>query len=72
MDWIANHWGDMLAVWVGVVTVASAIVKVTPTQTDDRALFWVLKIFETIAMNNKPVEKRNIQSAAKARATIKN
>ena len=38
MDWISAHWVEIAAVVGGVVTVASVIVKMTPSVADDAVL----------------------------------
>jgi len=40
------------------ITVASAIVKLTPNETDNKILHGFIRICETIAMNNQPVVKK--------------
>lgn len=52
VDWIiANPW----AAFTTFSVVSSALVKITPTETDDKVLAAVLKFLEIVAMNNKPV-----------------
>lgn len=53
IGWITANWADVLAIITGIITVASIIVKLTPTVKDDAALAWVMKIFETLALNKK-------------------
>lgn len=52
MEWIVQHWKDILAVIGGVVTVCSIIVKLTPTQKDDTALAKVIKILAALGLFN--------------------
>lgn len=52
MNWIAEHWKDILAVIGGVVSVASIIVKITPTQKDDNILAKIIKILSIIGIFN--------------------
>jgi Na+-transporting NADH:ubiquinone oxidoreductase subunit NqrC len=52
MNWIAEHWKDVLAIIGGVVTVASLIVKLTPTQKDDNILAKIIKILAIIGIFN--------------------
>lgn len=52
MEWITAHWKDILAIIGGVVTVASIIVKLTPTQKDDNILAKVIKILAALSLYN--------------------
>jgi len=50
MDYITKHWADIVAIVTGIVTVASIIVKLTPSTADDNV---VSKIMQFLAMNKK-------------------
>lgn len=52
MEWIVNHWKDVLAVIGGVVTVCSLIVKLTPTQKDDTVLAKIIKVLAALGLFN--------------------
>lgn len=52
MEWINAHWKDILAIIGGVVTVASLIVKLTPTQKDDAFLAKVIKVLAALSLCN--------------------
>lgn len=52
MEWIQAHWKDILAIIGGVVTVASIIVKLTPTQKDDGVLAKVIKVLAALGLFN--------------------
>lgn len=52
MTWIMEHWKDILAVIGGVVTVASIIVKLTPTQKDDNILSKIITILSALSLYN--------------------
>ena len=52
MEWIQAHWKDILAIIGGVVTVASIIVKLTPTQKDDVVLAKVIKVLAALGLFN--------------------
>lgn len=52
MTWIMEHWKDILAVIGGIVTVASIIVKLTPTQKDDNVLAKIIKILAALSLYN--------------------
>ncbi|MDH4319963.1 MAG: hypothetical protein OEV73_00540 [Desulfobulbaceae bacterium] len=53
IDWLLNHWQDILTAISGVVTAASIIVKLTPTPADDAALARVLRLLDLLALNPK-------------------
>lgn len=50
--WLTEHWKDVLAVIGGVVTTASLIVKLTPTQKDDAFLANVIKVLAALSLFN--------------------
>ena len=52
MDWIMQHWKDILAIIGGIVTVASIVVKLTPTQKDDTVLAKIIKILSALGLFN--------------------
>ena len=52
INWIQANWKDILAIIGGVVTVASIIVKLTPTQKDDAFLAKVIKILAALSLFN--------------------
>lgn len=52
MEWITTHWQEILA-WIGgIVTAASIIVKLTPTQKDDNILAKVIKVLAALSLFN--------------------
>lgn len=52
MEWITTHWQEILA-WIGgVVTAASIIVKLTPTQKDDNVLAKIIKVLAALSLFN--------------------
>lgn len=52
MEWINEHWKDILAIIGGIVTVASIIVKLTPTQKDDNILAKIIKVLSALGIFN--------------------
>lgn len=52
MEWITAHWEDILAIIGAVVTAASLIVKITPTQKDDAFLAKVIKVLAALSLFN--------------------
>ncbi len=55
MDYIIAHWDTLLAIYGGAVLVATAIVKLTPSQADDAILAKVVKVLDFVStINPKP------------------
>lgn len=52
ISWLQANWKDVLAIIGGVVTVASIIVKLTPTQKDDAFLAKVIKVLSALSLFN--------------------
>lgn len=52
ISWLQANWKDVLAIIGGVVTVASIIVKLTPTQKDDAFLAKVIKVLAALSLFN--------------------
>lgn len=52
LSWIQTHWDDVLAIIGGIVTAASTIVKLTPTQTDDAVLAKVVAFLDFFSIVN--------------------
>lgn len=50
--WITEHWKDILAIIGSVVTVASLIVKLTPSTKDDAILAKIIKILAALSLFN--------------------
>lgn len=52
MEWITSHWQEILE-WIGgIVTAASIIVKLTPTQKDDNILAKIIKVLAALSLFN--------------------
>jgi len=45
---------DVLMEWMGaiaaIVAAASAVAKITPNKTDDKCVYWALRIIDVIAL----------------------
>jgi hypothetical protein len=55
MNWIINHWNDVLAVIGAAVALATVIVKLTPSQKDDTVLAKVVGVLNWLStVNPKP------------------
>lgn len=56
MLWIQENWEILVSIVTGVVTVASLIVKLTPTPKDDDFVAKIMTIINALALN-KPLKK---------------
>ncbi len=52
MEWIQNNGKDLLAVIGAAVALATAVVKLTPTQKDDNALSKIIKALSALSLCN--------------------
>lgn len=61
MNWLAEHWQDILAVYGGLVAFSTAVVKLTPNTKDDEFLNKILKFFDlfSTAFTKSDKEKLN-------------
>jgi len=57
IEWVMNNSETLIASVTGIVSVASVVAKLTPTKTDDKIVFAILKLVDIIALNNKPTKK---------------
>jgi hypothetical protein len=55
--WITNHWVDIVAIITGVSTLASIIVKLTPTIKDDNIVLPIIKFLSKVALNRDVDDK---------------
>ena len=53
MDWIVSHWKEIMAIFGTAVALASAIVKLTPTQKDDNILARIIKVLVVLSLYNE-------------------
>lgn len=53
MEWITSHCEELFAVFGAVVGLATAIVKLTPTQKDDNVLAKVIKVLVALSLCNE-------------------
>ena len=56
--WIVENWPIMLLGITGIVTGASILARLTPTEVDDVFIAKLLKFIDFIAINNKPTVKK--------------
>lgn len=53
IDWITNHWDEVLALYGGLVAVCTIIVKWTPSTKDDEFLGKIVKILDKFSTVSK-------------------
>lgn len=46
LNWILEHWTDLLAIYGGIVAVATVICKLTPSTKDDKILEKIIKFLD--------------------------
>ena len=51
--WVTANSKDLILIVTSVVTIASIIVKLTPTPKDDAVLAKILKLFEFLSLNKR-------------------
>jgi len=57
MDWLINHWSDVLVIAAGIISVASAVVKMTPGEADNKILKKIIAIFQFLALTPRGRKK---------------
>jgi hypothetical protein len=53
INFIVDHWDEILLAITSIVTAASIIVKLTPSEKDDKVVSRIIKFLNTIAINPK-------------------
>ena len=68
IDWILNHWVDLLAIYGAIVAICSTIIKLTPSIKDDEIWAKILKILDKFSV---VFTKEDAEKLAKAAKSIK-
>lgn len=68
LNWILEHWTDLLAIYGGVVAVATVIVRLTPSTKDNEILDKIIKILDHFST---VFTKEDAEKIAKAARSIK-
>ena len=63
ISFIQNHWDELLAIIGGIVSVASIIVKLTPTTKDDNVLNTIVNFLAKFSIVNTNVDQKKIDNA---------
>lgn len=65
MTWIAEHWADLLAIYGGIVAVATVIVKLTPSTKDNEILDKIIKFLDKFSTVFTKEDAEKIAKATK-------
>ena len=52
MNWITQHYDEVLQIIGAAVALATLIVKLTPTQKDDNVLVKIIKVLSALSLCN--------------------
>ena len=63
ISFIQNHWDELLAIIGGIVSVASIIVKLTPTTKDDNVLNIIINFLAKLSIVNTSLDQKKIDNA---------
>lgn len=53
ITWLKTNWESVLAIIGGIVSVATIIVKLTPTQKDDNVLATIIRVLAVFSIVNE-------------------
>ena len=68
IDWILEHWADLLAIYGAIVAICSTIIKCTPSVKDDEIWAKIIKILDKFSVC---FTKEDAEKLAKAAKSIK-
>ena len=57
MDWLIENWSSILQIIGGIIAVASVVVKLTPSATDNIFLKKLISLLELLALTPKERKK---------------
>lgn len=60
LNWIAEHWDELLAVYGGLVAFSTAVVKITPSTKDDEWLGKIVKFFDLFSTAFTKADKEKL------------
>ena len=52
MNWITQHYDEVLQIIGAVVALATLVVKLTPTQKDDNVLAQIIRVLSALSLCN--------------------
>lgn len=61
LDWIIEHWDDILTIYGGIVAICTTVVKFTPSTKDDEIVGKIINFldFFSTAFKKSDAEKLN-------------
>ena len=63
INFIQNHYDELLAIIGGIVSTASIIVKLTPTTKDDKILKYIIDFLAKFSIFNTKEDQARINNA---------
>ena len=63
INFFQNHYSDILAIIGGVVSIATIIVKITPSSKDDEVLNKIINILAKLSIVNTKEDQKKIDNA---------
>lgn len=63
MNWLVEHWQDILAVYGSVVAISTIIVKWTKTDKDDKILNKIISFFDLFSTAFSKADKELLEKA---------
>jgi hypothetical protein len=63
MNWLVEHWQDILAIYGGVVAISTVIVKWTKTDKDDKILNKIIAFFDLFSTAFSKADKELLEKA---------
>lgn len=61
IEWITQHWDDVLAVYGGLVALSTAIVKITPSTKDDAIVSKIINILDMFSTAFKKADAEKLK-----------
>ena len=61
LNWIAEHWDEVLAVYGGLVAFSTAVVQLTPSTKDDEWLGKIVKVLDFFSTAFTKADKEKLE-----------
>ena len=65
IDWILEHWADLLAIYGAIVAICSTIIKCTPSVKDDEIWAKIIKILDKFSVCFTKEDAEKLANATK-------
>lgn len=66
LNWIMEHWDDILAIYGGVVAICTVIVKLTPSTKDNEILGKIILFLDTFSTAFRKADEEKLKQHDKA------